>query len=629
MCGIAGIAFANAQRTIDQQTLDRMCDVLAHRGPDDRGTFLAPGIALAQRRLSILDLEHGHQPMHSGPATIVYNGEIYNHLDLRTGLRARGSRFDTRCDTETVLKLVLDAGVEGLARLNGMFGLAIWNTDTRTLVLARDRMGIKPLYYACSGAGDLIFASEIKALFASGVVSAALHDAAVAEYLAFGHVSGTRTLFRDVFKLGPGSALTWRQGRVQVEDIMPLTSEPLAPVPATLEEAAETFWGLFRHSVSLQLLSDAPLGLFLSGGLDSSLILAAMRDLGVDRPQTFAVGYRDSPDSELGHARTVASTLGSEHRECVVGEDKFFDLLPILTWHRDLPITFPASIPLYLVAQLAAEHVKVVLTGEGSDELFAGYGRYPRALWNRRVGKALDAAVPFSARRLVRQMLGWGRASRTADRLFRTGLVRRGTIEDAYLDVFAALDEQHLRRTLQETPAQPVAGRPAKLGAPDLWDSSPLDALLRLDAATYLEELLMKQDSMSMAASLESRVPFLDNDLVAWARHVPSRFMLSGLKGKLLVRHAAARYLPATVIEARKRGFPVPLAGWFRRPRGSAMLRSIAIDRDDPFLRPAVIATLIDEHQRGRDHTDRLWRLLAFQVWRREVVPDMSRALAS
>jgi len=624
MCGITGVVYRDPTTIVPPPALAAMCHAIAYRGPDDHGVYTAPGVGLGHQRLSILDPAHGHQPMEYGGARIVYNGEIYNHLDLRPALKGRGE-FRTHCDTETILHLLDAFGDQSIGQLNGMFALALWRESSRTLLLARDRMGVKPLYYAETPDGSLVFGSEIKALFAGGLLAPEIDESAIAEYLAFGHVSGTRTLYRGVRKLTPGTMLTWRDGRSSIKAFADnAIAGDLPPVPRTLDEAADTFWMLFRKSVSRQLLSDVPLGIFLSGGLDSSLILAAMKDAGVQRPLSFAVGYREAPESELGHAARVAALLGSEHHECSVSEQQFFDVLPGLTWHRDLPVTFAASIPLYFVSQLAVQQVKVVLTGEGSDELFAGYGRYPRALWNRRVGRLLDSAVPHAARGAARRALGRGRESRLIDRLFRSGLVRRATLEDSYVDVFAAIDDQHLRRVMRRMPQHSVAGVQAQLGEPDLWSTAPLEALLRLDIATYLEELLMKQDTMSMATSLESRVPFLDNDLVAWAYRVPARFKLSQTRGKLLVRRAAARWLPRDVINAKKRGFPVPLGTWFRRGAGLAMLRDIGVDDQDPYLNPEVVEGLIAEHGDGRDHTDRLWRILAFQTWRRDVVPRMA-----
>lgn len=627
MCGIAGIVRMAREHAVPQERIEYMCAQIAHRGPDDHGSFIAAGVGLGHRRLSILDPEHGHQPMGLADAQIVFNGEIYNHMLLRSSLAAAGARFTTHCDTETILHLMARGGLSSLGRLNGMFAFGLWRESERTLTLVRDSVGIKPLYYGVTPAGDIVFASEIKAIFASGLLPVELDETTVAEHLAFGHVSGNRTLFRGVRKLMPGTSLTWRNGQVDIQPYRTAEMEAEGPpAPVHMGAASDTFWELFRGAVERQLLSDVPLGLFLSGGLDSSLILAAMREVGVARPQSYSVGFLDSPESELGHAKAVAGLLGSEHHECTVDERAFFDLLGPLTWQRDLPLTFAASIPLYVVAAEAAKSVKVVLTGEGSDELFAGYGRYPRALWNMRAAHALGRAAPYSLREGAGNLLARHRGSVTVDRLFRSGLVRRATIQHAYLDSFAMIDSDYLdrlmgpgqMRQLPESIQSIVADQEAQ-------DMPMLERLLRLDQATYLEELLMKQDTMSMAASLESRVPFLDNVLVAWSRRVPIRLKLSGARGKQLVRKAAERRLPRAVTHAPKRGFPVPTGTWMRRGIGQEVVRSLAILPGDPLLSPKVITNMIQEHEGGRDHASRLWQVLAFQVWRREVVPRMQQ----
>ena len=310
MCGIAGVVYRDPATVVAPQVLAAMCHAIAHRGPDDHGTYTGPGVGLGHQRLSILDPAHGHQPMEYGGARIVYNGEIYNHLDLRPALRGRGE-FRTHCDTETILHLIDVSGDEAIARLNGMFAFALWREASRTLLLARDRMGVKPLYYAETQDGALVFGSEIKALFAGGLLAPEIDESAIAEYLAFGHVSGVRTLYRGVRKLMPGTMLTWRDGQLSLRPFADrAVAGELPPVPRTLDEASDSFWMLFRRSVSRQLLSDVPLGIFLSGGLDSSLILAGMMDAGVTRPMSFAVGYRGAAESELGHAGGWPSSSG-------------------------------------------------------------------------------------------------------------------------------------------------------------------------------------------------------------------------------------------------------------------------------------------------------------------------------
>jgi asparagine synthase (glutamine-hydrolysing) len=627
MCGICGIVLRDANATVSPDVIERMSDSIIHRGPDDSGQYLNGRVAFGFRRLSIIDLTGGHQPMANEDESvwIAYNGEIYNHAEHRGPLEARGHVFRTRCDTEAIVHLYEEHGAACPRELRGMFGFSIWDETRQSLLLARDRSGIKPLFYALTPNGDLVFGSEIKAILASGMIEAALEDTAVAEYFALGTVSGSRTLFRGINKLPPGHTLTWRDGRVTIERYWaPPDYEPGRLVYRDLADAADDFWRRFVESVDITLMSDVPLGVFLSGGLDSSLIVAAMRERGVEALRTFSVGFAEAEASELPFARIVAETFGTEHHEVTCDVEDFFGALPRLTRHRDHPLTFSASIPLFFVSELAVSSVKVVLTGEGSDELFAGYGRYPRALLNLRAAGTLDAVLPSAARGTLARAIGKLRDDYVGNRLKRSFLARRASFEESFLDPFADFDAAH--RALVLTRGDD--GAYAALG--DLVDRrllavNPLEAMLRFDQATYMEELLAKQDQMSMAASIESRVPFLDHHLVDWAAQLPPDVKLRGSTGKALVRVAAERVLPPSITHAKKRGFLVPLARWLRE-RGHAVMAEYLPDTDDAVVSSDYVRRLLDEHRGGRDHTARLWRVLAFQVWRREVLGSAAGA---
>ncbi len=553
---------------------------------------------------------------------IAYNGEVFNHAELRPGLTARGHTFRTHCDTEAIIHQYEEDGEQSPAALRGMFAYAIWDERRQALLLARDRSGIKPLFYAVTPQGDLVFGSEIKAIFASGLIEPEMDERAVAEFFALGSLSHGATLYRGVRKLEPGQTLTWRDGKVRIARYWSLPAAPATTAASSLDvaTASKAFWDRFVEAVRITLMSDVPLGVFLSGGVDSSLIVAAMRELGVTQLRTFSVGFSEADATELPFARFVASTFATEHHEVMCDARQFFDALPRLTWHRDQPLTFSASIPLYFVSELAASSVKVVLTGEGSDELFAGYGRYPRALWNHRLAHALDRSLPGPLRSGLARAVGRFGDDYFGSRVKRSFLARRGTFEDAYLDSFADFDRVRRAELLGATRAAAAYQDASGLLDPALIAANPLEAMLRFDQATYLEELLAKQDQMSMATSIESRVPFLDHHLIEWAAQLPPQVKLDGATGKALVKRAAERVLPRSITHAPKRGFTLPLAKWLRHDAGD-VLDAYLPRGDDELLNASYVRRLVEEHRSGIDHTARLWRLVAFQVWRRDILP--------
>lgn len=624
MCGICGVALADPRATVDRLAISRMCESIRHRGPDDSGIYARGRVALGHQRLAIIDLGHGHQPMANEDETvwIAYNGEVFNHADLRRNLVGRGHTFRTHCDTEAIIHQYEEDGDESPAALRGMFAYAIWDERRQELFLARDRSGIKPLFYAVTPQGDLVFGSEIKAIFASGLVEPEMDDRAIAEFFALGSLSRGTTLYRGVFKLEPGHTLAWRDGRIRITRYWSLPAGLPAGASPDLDvaTASKVFWSRFVEAVGITLMSDVPLGVFLSGGVDSSLIVAAMRELGVSQLRTFSVGFSEANATELPFARFVASTFATDHHEVMCDARQFFEALPRLTWHRDQPLTFSASIPLFFVSELAASSVKVVLTGEGSDELFAGYGRYPRALWNHRLAQALDRSLPAPLRRGLASAVGRFGDDYFGSRVKRSFLARRGTFEDAYLDSFADFDRVRRAELLGATRAATAYQDTSGLLDPALLGANPLEAMLRFDQATYLEELLAKQDQMSMAPSIESRVPFLDHHLVEWAAQLPPHVKLDGGTGKALVKRAAERVLPRSITHAPKRGFTLPLTKWLRED-ARGVLDAYMPHADDELLNASYVRRLVDEHRNGIDHTARLWRIIAFQVWRRDILP--------
>ena len=603
-----------------------MRDQLLHRGPDGAGIFLDRGIALGHRRLSIVDVAHGTQPMalEGGAVQIVYNGEVYNHPELMPRLQAEGVRYTTHCDTETVLHLYQRHGERMVEQLRGMFAFAIWDARTRELFLARDRLGVKPLYYVHADDGALYFASEIKALLAAGAVQPALNRRAFPDYLANHAPSGEATLFEGVKRLLPGHTLTWRNGRVTIRQYWDLSfAAPVETRPdaALVAEYAERF----REAVRLRLMADVPLGMFLSGGIDSAAITATMATLVQEPIKTFSVAFREREANELYYARLVAERYRTDHREVIVSPEDFFGALPSLVWHEDEPIAHPSSVALNFVSRLAAEHVKVVLTGEGSDETLAGYGRYRTTMLNVAMSRRWQALAPGALQRVVQagvELLP--RGSRLRSRLLRTGIALTADLDTLYFDNFAVFGRARQREMLApELRAElgdldPYAAAHAAMANGDA--ATLLNQLLYADIKTYLHELLMKQDQMSMAASLESRVPFLDHPLVEFTARLPERLKLRGSTTKWVLRQAMKDALPPEILSRKKMGFPVPVGAWlkgqFRPLLDEYVLSERALGRG--LFRPEAVQALVGEHVAGHaNHEERLWSLLNLEIWQR------------
>src|SRR5829696_4364700 len=404
MCGICGIAIPDSSsRTIQESAFTRLRDTLAHRGPDGFGTYQEPKVALGHRRLSIVDVVHGQQPMSSDDDSLVliYNGEVFNHPTLMAQLEGDGVRYSTHCDTETVLRVFERRGEAAPEELRGMFAFAVWHKRTRTLTLARDRFGVKPMYYALLEDGTLVFGSEMKAILASGMVRASLREDALPDYLANHATSGEGTLLAGIKRLLPGHTLVWRNGEIRTRRYWDLRFEAEDEDTRPDGELVEEYRDRLREAVRLRLMADVPLGAFLSGGIDSATITALMSQL-VDEPiKTFSVGFAEREANELAYARVVAKAFGTDHHEVVVTPEQFFGALPRLVWHEDEPIAHPSSVALNFVSRLAARHVKVVLTGEGSDELLAGYGRYRKTVYNLAIGARYHKLMAGPLKRAV------------------------------------------------------------------------------------------------------------------------------------------------------------------------------------------------------------------------------------
>jgi asparagine synthase (glutamine-hydrolysing) len=626
MCGFAAF-FDPDGHSPDPAWLSAAAAAMAHRGPDDGGIFHEPGVGLAFRRLSIVDVAGGAQPLSNedGTVWIAYNGEVYNHEELRRELEAKGHRYRTRSDSETIVHAYEEWGERCVDRLRGMFSFAIWDRSRRRLFIARDRLGIKPLYWARVGRA-FVCASEIKALFAFPGVRRAVHLPGVVEHLTQRYVAAPATLFDGIEKLPPAHRWSVDAHDRPAECYWQVDYEPKVELDDA--DALEQVEARLTESVRLRLMSDVPLGALLSGGVDSSLVVALASRL-VSRPlQTFSVGFdAPGPYSELPFARAVAERFQTEHREIMVGAADVARELPRLVWHQDEPVSEPAAIPTYLVSRLARETVTVVLTGEGGDELFAGYPKYAFDPLARRM-----AALPAPLRSLL--------LDRGLDRLpfrFRKFQVvaRSARFRDeaerlsAWFAGFAGAERTRLLSpALRAHDAAAAAAFRAALAATHA--TRALDRMLDVDLRLWLpDDLLMKMDKMSMAASIEARVPLLDHPFVEWAARLPERFKVQGRDGKVLLKRLARKLLPREVVDRPKVGFTVPLSPWFRGPLrellADTLLSPACLGRG--YYDPAVLRGYVADHLDGRrDRSRELWTLLTLELWHQAYIDRAPRA---
>ena len=625
MCGICGVFHTDRSRRAEREALGAMNQRIVHRGPDDDGFFFDGNVGLAMRRLSIIDIKTGHQPITNEDENlwIVYNGELYNHQDLRKDLEARGHRYRTKSDTETIIHLYEEYGRDCVKDLRGMFAFAIWDRRKRTLFIARDRLGIKPLYYRYDGQ-TFLFGSEIKAILAYPGVKAEFNRGTLAEYLAFGYIAEPQTMYTGIRKLLPGHVMEIREGKepqiTRYWDLEVKEDDGKRPRSYYVGRYRE----LLEGCVASHLMSDVPLGVFLSGGLDSSAVAALTTKIRREPIETFAVGYGEERFSELPFARRVAQHIGSRHHEVRLSRDEFFEALPRLIWHEDEPIVWPSSVSLYFVAQLARERVTVVLTGEGSDETLAGYTRYAWTLLNATIDRAYRAITPRMLRSLLRSGIQEGPLPAALYRkLEHTFLVRDGNSWPSfYFDNFYSAFSETEQNALLSDDLRQAAGD-AYAGSIEHWNASSGEMLHRLlytDIKTYLVELLMKQDQMSMAASIESRVPFLDHELVEFTASIPAKYDTKRLAGKFILKSAVEDLLPYDIVYRQKMGFPTPWAFWLKGAQLDALERLLFEPRtqDRGYFKKGAVRKLFAEHRAGRrDHGNRIWRLLNLELWER------------
>ncbi|MFA5494879.1 MAG: XrtA/PEP-CTERM system amidotransferase [Porticoccaceae bacterium] len=623
MCGIAGIFDLRGERQPDRALLAAMNQTQFHRGPDEGGLHVAPGVGLAHRRLSIIDLASGQQPMFSadGNLCVVFNGEIYNFRDLARELSALGCSFRTHCDTEVILHAWQRWGERCVDHFRGMFAFALYDARAQSLFLARDRFGVKPLFYSVLPDQQFIFGSELKVLKAHPDLPRQLQAQAVEDYFALGYVPEPKTIYRDVYKLSPGHTLTLRRGE-PVPRQRQFWDIPFKPVPVgTAEELQEELLLRLREAVQVRMVAEVPLGAFLSGGVDSSAVVAMMAQLQSDPVNTCAIGFDVKQFNETEYASLVAGRYRTNHFEQTVGSDDF-DLLDELAALYDEPYADSSAIPTYRVCQLARQRVTVALSGDGGDEHFAGYRRYR---WHMNEER-LRSAVPLGLRRPLFGALGrlYPKAD-WAPRVFRAKTtfqaLARNSVE-AYLhsvsicspEQRAAMFSPALKRELQGYSVQTVFDHHAANSPTD----DPLSMIQYLDMKTYLVgDILTKVDRASMAHALEVRVPFLDHPLAEWVSGLPAEWKLRGQEGKYLLKKSLEPHLPNEVLYRPKMGFGVPLAKWFRGPL-KARLRNDLLDGGlarSGLFNQDYLERLVNEHQSGRrDHSAPLWTLLMFQA---------------
>ncbi|HYL92214.1 MAG TPA: asparagine synthase (glutamine-hydrolyzing) [Alphaproteobacteria bacterium] len=634
MCGIYGLVnFGN--RTPSRAVLDEMGSVIPHRGPDDQGHYLGAGVGLGMRRLSIIDLAGGHQPIgnEDGSIRVVCNGEIYNFLELRQELEKKGHKFACHSDTEVLVHLYEQEGTAFLSRLRGMFAIALWDAKRSRLVLARDRLGKKPLYVRRE-ADRLLFASEIKSILQVDKVPRAVDLEALREYLELGYVPAPRTMFAGIEKLLPGHFLEVEGGRVR-------QAQYWEPHFDQIEQRSEREWielvrDKIAESVRIRLISDVPLGAFLSGGIDSSTIVAVMANAMGQPVKTYSIGFagEDQYYNELPYAKVVANAFGTDHHEIIVQPD-VVELLPKLIWHLDEPIADSASITTYLVSRLARESVTVILSGVGGDELFGGYRRYlGDAIYRyyRHLPKALRAkGLPALARRLPQDR---NSAMQNTFRYF-SGFVNTAELgpEERYMSYIRVFSPE-LRDQIMKSDATESDGARSVLAGyfARSMSGDSLNQSIYTDMKTSLpDDLLALTDKMTMAASLECRAPFMDHELVELTSRIPSQLKVRGLTMKYLLKKAVEPWLPAEILNRKKRGFGAPVGSWLRKDLEVLVEDTLSETqlKKRGFFDPHVVQDIVAKHRARRaDHTDHLLSLINFEIWCRIFLDGNDRNFA-
>ncbi len=637
MCGIVGVADSTG-RPIDASLIERMCARIAHRGPDDEGyyTSVPPesgsqsrfqngSVALGMRRLAIIDLATGRQPIHNEDKTVwvVLNGEIYNYAELRTDLESKGHSFYTRTDTEAIVHAYEQYGLDAPAYLRGMFAFALWDERKRRLLLARDRVGKKPLIYSIVN-GKLIFASEFQALLEHPDVRRQANVEAISHYLSFLCVPAPMTAFENIHKLEPGHTLVWQGGEVEIHRYWSL--DFTKKIRISEQEAGERAIELLRDAVRVRLMSDVPLGAFLSGGIDSSAVVALMSELSSERVKTFSIGFEEQDFSEIEHARRVADRFGTDHHEFIVRPDAV-EVLPTLVRHYGEPYADSSAIPTYYLSKMTREHVTVALSGDGSDECFAGYERYAAM----QIGERYDRLPRLLRERVLKPAIGAIPTARAARSPY--GRVRRllGVMSrpraSRYLALTSSIGDELktelcTREFFNQAGSDPLAYMQQWFAGNGEIDI--VDRVMRADTDNYLpNDLLVKVNIASMAVSLEARAPFLDHPVLEFAASLPAHYKMRRLTTKHLLKQALKGILPEENLMRRKMGFGVPVGHWFRGKLKGLLADTVLSDKmmGRGYFKRDAISHLVNQHTTGRrDYGPQLWTLMMLELWHREFI---------
>jgi asparagine synthase (glutamine-hydrolysing) len=622
MCGICGKLNFDRDKEVSQPLLKAMADSIVHRGPDDEGYYFAGQVGLGFRRLSIIDLAGGHQPLSNedGTVWIVFNGEIYNYQDLREDLLKNGHVFRTKSDTETIVHLYEEYGEAGIQSLRGMFAFAIWDQNQQKLLLARDRLGIKPLYYGVTSQ-SLVFASEMKAILVDPQIKREILPSTIDRFLTFGYVPGDETLLKGIHKLPPGSYMVVKNGKTEVKQYWDLH---FSSSSVTLKDAEEQLLEILEESVRLHMIADVPVGFLLSGGVDSTAMLS-LASRKTDRPiSSYTVGFANSGVAdERPFARLAAVKYGAEHHEISISSKEFADFLPKYVWHMEEPVCEPPAVALYYVSKLARNYVKVLISGEGGDEAFAGYPNYRAMLWIERIKRMagpFTGAISGTLSLLYRLSGNWrfGHYQQLLNAPFESYYYSRSSSpfrffnahsQDFYCSDFGA-------STNKQYSLQPVTQLLEQSRSDDV-----LSRMLYVDTRTWLpDDLLVKADKMTMANSVELRVPLLDHKLLEFAATLPSNFKINGFSMKYVAKRCLTKQIPREILERKKAGFPVPYENWLRTDMRDS-ISNILLDRETTergYFKKSAVEKLIRDNSESGGYAKEIFSLVVLELWHRE-----------
>jgi len=628
MCGICGVIKPSKEETVNSSIISSMCQSIIHRGPDDEGIFIEKNVSIATRRLSIIDIEGGHQPLSNEDGSIwaAYNGEIYNFPFLREELISRGHKFSTHTDTETIVHSYEEWGEDFLGKIRGMYAFALWDKRQNRLVLARDRIGIKPLYYTLLEDKTLVFGSELKTILACTEVKRYICPHALDLFLTLEYIPAPLSIFKNIFKLPAASYLIYKEGRIQIKkywDIQPPNPTPEKPSKRSLCSLMDELYELLKESVKMRLISDVPLGAFLSGGIDSSAIVGLMRKSGASPIKTFSIGFEDSTYNELDYARQIAKEFDTKHEEFIL-KPEALELTEKLIHHLDEPFGDFSIFPTYLVSKMARSYVKVILSGDGGDEIFGGYEHYQAQKLSRLpIIPLLQKTIPSIVKKIPPSPKKKGLWNKI--RRYSQGFENDPELRHLRWMMFLSLKDKrslYSRNFIQElnglmsiNEIEPFQGIWTRLSRFD-----DINGELYLDLKTYLaDDILVKLDRMSMATSLETRVPLLDHKIIEFIFGLPGELKLKGITTKWLFKKTMERLLPHKNIYRKKEGFSIPIKHWLKDELKNLMLDYLNETkiRREGYFNFDTIKKMIDLHLRGRENfSHQLWALLVFEIWK-------------